>query len=291
MRGRIRRSVKLARRVLRDRGGPIASPQRILYERGILSTDRFRLPDFLGIGGIKAATTWLYENLACHPDLFLPPHKEVHYFDINRDQRLSWYSSQFEGAGDALAGDITPSYGLLPVNRIHSVRRLIPDARLLLIMRNPVDRAWSHAVMKLARERDRPVEQVSDTEFRAFFTGERCKAAGDYEAMIARWTSVYPKEQLLTIWFDDVEARPSDVLTRVFAHLGVSTDVDLSGFPVSTVIDRGVRGALSVEKQSRTQIPDHFRDDLIEMYREPIDRLSQRLGDVPGGWISPRLSC
>lgn len=263
----------------------------MIYERGVLSTDRLRLPDFLGIGGIKAATTWLHENLTLHPNLFLPPHKEVHYFDINRHKRLGWYAGHFEAAGEARAGDITPSYGLLPVKRIRSVHHLISDARLLLIMRNPVDRAWSHAVMKLARERGRSVEQVPDAELQAFFTSERCRAAGDYEAIIGRWTSVFQKEQLLTVWFDDVERRPTDVLKRVFGHLGVSTDLDLSAFPAASVIDRGVGGVLSVNKEARTQVPDHFRDELVEMYREPIDRLSQRLGDLPSGWLAPRLSC
>src|SRR5688572_21071755 len=65
------------------------------YLTGLRSRDRLALPGFLGIGAQKSGTTWLHVNLACHPELYLPAQKEVHYFDRHFDKSLEYYSRRF----------------------------------------------------------------------------------------------------------------------------------------------------------------------------------------------------
>ena len=75
------------------------------YARGWLSTRGLTLPDFLGIGAQKAGTTWLHENLRCHPSLYLPDEKELHYFDWHFHRPLRWYAGHFrQGAGRVRTG-------------------------------------------------------------------------------------------------------------------------------------------------------------------------------------------
>lgn len=273
-----RLSLKRAARTIQRLEWLVAGPERLLYERGLLDRSRLRFPDFLGIGGIKSATTWLYENLRGHPDVYLPPMKELHYFNLRRHRRLKWYVAHYADAGSRLTGEITPGYSLIGRGQVQRIARLMPEVRLILMIRNPIDRAWSHAVMTLARKQDRPAELVPDAEYKAFLASDRCREAGDYDAIIDRWTTHFPPNRLHVTFFDHVERDPVAVLRAVFAHLGLTTDVDLTA-SANVVIDRGVAGQVSIiGKDTRTTVPARFRPMLEEMYSEPIGRLSVRLG-------------
>ena len=105
------------------------------------------LPSFLGIGAQKSGTTWLHARLREHPSLFLPAEKELHYFDWNFHRPLHGYARRFADAGDRLPGEITPGYGMLSPDRISFVARVLPGVRLIYLMRDPVERAWSQVVM------------------------------------------------------------------------------------------------------------------------------------------------
>lgn len=269
-----RAPIKRSVRAIAKLEAAVAVPERALMRRGWLDATDLRLPDFLGIGGVKSATTWLYENLRAHPGVFLPAEKELHYFGLKWFKRLQWYAAHFEHAGDRVAGEITPAYGLLPVDRIRDVAELMPDLRLVLLMRNPVDRAWSHAVMKLSREKRRPMESVPNSEIIGFLKSDACRRAGDYAVMIGNWTTVFPAERLFVAAYEDVSNTPVELLQRVFSHLGVSAPDDYSTFPATTVIDRGAGGSGTiVGKTSRTEVPEQFRPLLEDMYREPLSKL------------------
>ena len=113
------------------------------------------LPDFLGIGAQKAGTTWLHENLRCHPELYLPDAKELHYFDWDFHQSLRSYAEHFRDGADRVKGEITPGYSILSSIRIALIKDLMPDLRLLFLVRNPISRAWSQALMNLVGRTNR----------------------------------------------------------------------------------------------------------------------------------------
>jgi len=120
-----------------------------IYELSLRSTDHLCLPDFICIGAQKAGTAWLYENLRVHPDIYMSKKKELHFFDINFYRSLGFYSSWFEEGADKMKGEITPAYSNLPKRRIVFIRKIMPNLKLILILRNPIDRAWSAARMGL----------------------------------------------------------------------------------------------------------------------------------------------
>ena len=232
------------------------------------------LPDFLGIGAQKAGTTWLHENLRSHPELYLPEAKELHYFDWNFHRSLRFYSGHFRAGAGRVTGEITPGYSILPPTRIALIRDLMPDLRLLFLVRNPIDRAWSQALMNLVSRDNRRCEDVSEDEFRRHFRSARSARRGDYLRTIDDWLAHFPQEQLFVGFYEDFSARPRELLADVFRHLRVSTDVDWTAFPYHRVVFKGVRAPL----------PTHLRAELVEMYRDDLRRLGERFGQRVGAW-------
>jgi hypothetical protein len=275
----VRRAEKVAsaaRRLGQWLRRPQALPEKALYALGLRSTAGLRLPDFLGIGAQKAGTTWLHQNLARHPDVYFPPgRKEIRFFDARFHLSVREYAALFAPAGGRRAGDITPNYGALRAGRIRFVHRLMPRARLVLILRNPIERAWSHAVMDLATTPGRPLEQVPAWELEAHFRASGSLRNGRYGAMLDRWLAVYPREQLLLAFFEEIAEHPRELLLRVFAHLGLRGDVDLEAFPWRERIHGG----------PAEEIPAPQRALLEDLYRGEIRALAARLGGPARRWL------
>jgi hypothetical protein len=102
------------------------------------------LPTFVVIGSMRSGSTSLARYLGAHPQVFVSPTKEVHFFDRHFDRGLDWYEQHFVDAGDALQrGEATPEY-FYGEQTMQRLKATLPDARLLVILRNPVDRAYSH---------------------------------------------------------------------------------------------------------------------------------------------------
>src|SRR5688572_28682213 len=191
---------------------------------------RHALPDFLGIGAQKAGTTWLYENLRRHTEVFVPATKELHYFDLHYGRLLREYAAHFELGRGRVAGEVTPAYSILPRSRIRFVRAIMPAVRLILLLRNPVDRAWSQAVMDLGHRRGRKASDIPEAEAIEFVESEPCRRRGAYPDILASWLASFPREQLFIGFFEDIVERPRMLLTEVFRHLRVSTQVDWKQF-------------------------------------------------------------
>ena len=105
---------------------------------------RGMVPSFLGVGAQKAGTTTLHSLLGLHPDIFLPNKKEIHYFSLNYERGLSWYQSNFDGAGlNQCIGEITPYYMFHP----YVAERIVNDLgkiKAIVMLRDPVERSISH---------------------------------------------------------------------------------------------------------------------------------------------------
>ena len=107
------------------------------------------MPNFLICGAGKSATSWLHLCLPQHPDVYVPLEKELHYFTHNLDKGSSWYQSFFRyHKGESAIGEISPSY----MNYDTATQRIFdfdPTIRLVFILRNPVERAYSEYCMHL----------------------------------------------------------------------------------------------------------------------------------------------
>jgi hypothetical protein len=248
--------------------------EKVLYARGLWSCRGLPRPDFLGIGVTRAGTTWLYANLRAHPAISMPG-KELHYFDRDFARRsLRAYLARFAVAPGQLTGEITPAYCSLPLRRIRLVRAVMPDVRLVLLLRNPIERAWSHALMDLATGTGRDPSEVDPVEFADHFRSPASRARGAYAAILDRWRAVFPADQLYVGLFDDLGARPRALLQEVLAHVGAPPLLGADALPYRDVVNAG----------PRTALPDRCRALLERLYRPEIEALAERLGDRVAAW-------
>ena len=125
------------------------------------------LPDFIMIGGMKCGTTSLFQYLQQHPGVSRVYVEEVHFFDLHYGRGLNWYRAHFpvKGKGEAtICGDDSPYYIFHPLVPAR-VREDVPGAKLIALLRNPVDRAYSHYHHELRRGReDLSFEKALDRE-------------------------------------------------------------------------------------------------------------------------------
>lgn len=193
-------------------------------------------PDFLIIGAEKAGTTWLHDVLSAHPDLFLPSVKEIHFFnrfDSNRNatdnftrRGVDWYERHFDGATPGqIVGEATPMY-LCDPDAPTRIQATLPEARFIVLLREPVSRAWSHYRMARAKKH---IDEDLDVLIAA--KDPRILGRGLYAEQLKHWMSLFPPERFLVLFFEEVMSDPAPALTKVADWLGVSVDPLLAARP------------------------------------------------------------
>lgn len=226
-------------------------------------------PDFLGIGAQKSGTTWLHANLQTHPQIWLPPIKELHYLDqgwaplpkrlfgkskrmrkarshlIEQVRRLpdggrlsdvawamryslaprndAWYASLFPAIPGRIAGEICPGYARLRGDAVARVHRLMPNAKIVYIIRNPIERSWSYARQYFKNGGYASLGEVPRQELLAFLSRDRA-GHSDYSQALMAWERHYGQGQMLVAFFDDLAADPRALLRRILAFLAVDCD-------------------------------------------------------------------
>jgi hypothetical protein len=245
--------------------------------------------DFLGIGVQKGGTTWLYHQLSRHPQVAFPRGKEAHYWDAaGRDAdewvRLLQPPSRRSRTGRPIrSGEITPAYSTLPVERIRAIHDRCPGVRLFVSLRNPVERAWSAALMGLARAQ-MLVHEASDQWFLDHFRSAASRGRGDYVGCLDRWGSVFPADQLLVLFQDDIAARPREVLNDLAGHLGIDA-AEFAALPAEDLAEVVVPhlGAGAFDT-----VPPPLRPSLLppllDLYAADIEAIERRTGRDLSAW-------
>jgi hypothetical protein len=247
------------------------------------ATARWRpLPDFLVIGAQKAGTTALYAYLRWHPGITGPSWKEVRFFDRHWWRGEGWYRGQFplRSAG-RLVGEASPSYVFHP-RAPERARSLVPDAKLVALLRDPVDRAYSHYQHEvvlgreplsfedaLAAECERTRGEVERlvADPRAFsraWWDHTYVARGLYAEQLERWLEVFPREQLTVVTTDELGQRPAETYASILSFLGAAPHA-LADYP--RVFDRDYE-----------PMRPETRAVLVERFAEPNRRLEALLG-------------
>jgi hypothetical protein len=264
------------------------------------------LPSFLIIGAQRAGTTSLFNYLLRHPDVAGPSGgdaavwwvKETHFFDEKFTKGVDWYRSFFPLAStreryrkrghDLLAGEATPYYMFHPAVPAR-VAAILPEVKLVALLRDPVERAYSHYQMMsrtgreklgfeeaLAAEPERlaGVEEALMSEEEVFLpSGSRAHhqhrhrayfSRGLYAEQLERWLEHFPREQLLVLKTEDLLARPADTYAETLAFLDLR-EWELDDFPEHN-------------KKPYSAIDPGARARLEERYAEPNARLAALLG-------------
>lgn len=252
-------------------------------------------PDFLLIGPHRTGTTWLYKNLNEHPQILFPIQKEVHFFceheflrpavcqqtnnDLNSYLSLfrKWdrkYLSQAKIIWEKtrelylpkIKGEATACYAVLDQEIIREIFLLNPNLKIILTIRNPVDRAWSHAIHYFVKQKQRELSEISDREWDDFFHSKYILNAGQYTKIIENWSSFTAESNFFVGFFDEIKKSPEELLLRVYTFLGIRSD--------SKYIRTSARSKVNVAVKS-TAIPEKFRIMLTDMYKDELTKLKQ----------------
>jgi hypothetical protein len=177
--------------------------------------------DFLGIGAQKAATSWLHVQLVHHPQVWFPAVKETHFWDRRAGRDVcEWFAMFAAAPPPVIQGEITPAYGPLDEAVIREIAHAAPGVRTFYSLRNPMERAWSAALMELERA-DRTPSQVPDTWFIDHLRSSASRARGDYVGTLRRWRKVLGEDAVLVLWFDEICRDPRSVLVRLAEYLRI----------------------------------------------------------------------
>ena len=173
------------------------------------------VPTFLYIGTSKAGSTWLFNALAVHPQVYLASSKGLYYFDQHLDRGEDWYLRHFAAATDEVArGEISHSYLSSP-GAPDAIAAMNPRMRLLACLREPVDRAFSDYLDLVKNgQHDGSFEQALERF-------PRLVDRGRYATHLQRYVDRFGAEQLHVSLFDDLRADPQAYADGVFGFLGV----------------------------------------------------------------------
>jgi hypothetical protein len=215
-------------------------------------------PSFFILGAAKSGTTSLYHGLLEHPDVYLSHPKEPFFYEAEYDQGMEYYASKYYGgwSGQKAVGDASPRNLFLPFVP-ERIQKTCPKAKLIISLRNPVDRAYSDwwmnvgfGIEHLSFEdaiRDNMSQLASGTDLagadgpliwkeylQAYFNGPTLKFRtyldmGYYEAQIRRYYDRFPSEQIKIVYYPDLKSTPNQLLKELFDFL----DVDRSYEPAN----------------------------------------------------------
>lgn len=287
---------------LRRRERPPLETLRPRLRHVRLASDDLRwdlFPDFLIVGPQRTGTSWLRANLILHPDVMLTVPKELYFWSSLKTPEsprfvsadLGWYLSCFDEPAElrmqkdaegvarhgtpyrpVVRGEATASYAALDPDVIDEVCALNPAIRIILTMRHPVDRAWSHAKKDLARSRDRRVDEVPAGELEEFFTRPYQLRCARYGECISNWRSRLRAGNLFLGSFDHIRSRPEGLLHDVMSWLGVRTDPRYGA----------TRGREVINATTSERIPDRHRrflEDLLATEIAEFERGFSTLAD------------
>lgn len=247
-----------------------------------------KLPDFVIIGAQRCGTTSLYSYLAQHPFVASVYRKEVHFFDLNYHKGLFWYRAHFPTVLTAylfqrkhgrplVSGEATPYYLFHP----HAARRLrqhLPDAKLIVLLRNPVDRAFSHYRHEIRlgvetlpfegaikREADRIEEEIlkmqKDEHYYSFHHHHYAYLRrGIYVEQLRAWMEFFPRERFLILKSEDLFSNPSAVIRQVLRYL------DLPAWEPRTFEKMNSTDHQTDDPKIRAYLADYFEEHNKKLY-------------------------
>ncbi len=295
------------------------------------------LPHFIGIGAHKAGSSWLAEQLKMHPDVYVPPTKEIHYFSRSKiypspnlpDNRLmriffdkgsvprwwrifikevlrnknqdeqekkyfykylfgayndQWYSSLFDLGKDKIRGEVTPAYSILDRNGVEKVHALTPKAKIIFILRDPIQRMWSsfrdiygkkklfhHLDKKIIFKRKRPPDEaiILHLEHRAQVL------RGDYLRTIKIWRRFFPEDQIFIGFFDEIVGDPGSFIEKIYDFLELKEPGKYSS--------KLRREKVNVSKPM--EIPRNILLYLANAYHEQVKELNDMFGGCTSSWL------
>ena len=288
-------------------------------------------PDFICIGAQKAGTRWLYDQLAFHPAFWMPPVKELHFFDgakpgLRKAKRLQGridkdldkvnrmraedagqplgerdlrfmkgylalftdkplmkdkgaateaYARLFDEKGADMTGDVTPAYSKLGDDEVRRIVARFPAAKVVFLMREPVERAWSALGMAARQAKSRIKPPVTVEMVQRFLKRKDVVGRSFPSQTVARWRKFAAPGQFECYFFDDLRTDPAGLRSRILSFLGADP-----GLP-SGDLEPGFNRK---SKSAKLELTDEVRAALVGHFAEEIRACADTLGGPAVDW-------
>ena len=293
------------------------------------------MPNFLIIGAAKAGTTALHEYLQQHPQIYMTPTKETNFFAFEGEvinfqgcgdealkdfsiTDLNTYQAQFSQVNHELAiGEACPSYLYLPQAALR-IKKYIPHARLIVILRNPIERAYANFLHIVRDDREPHQDFALALQEEATRIADNWewfwhyKQLGFYSKQLQRYYELFPTNQIEVYLYEDLKKKPLELLQNIFHFLEVdatfSPDMALrpnkSGMPKNQIIHQiltkpnplktflkplfpaKIRQKIQHNNLTTPQISPEVRQKLKDLYREDILKCQDLLRRDLSGWLA-----
>jgi hypothetical protein len=246
-------------------------------------------PDFFCVGAQKGGTSWLYQQLDSHPDFWMPPVKELHYFDklsrtktapprprnerdiyfLEHIKRLSArsyidlenYGRLFEPKGSLLSGDISPTYSMLSDEVIERIVSHFPNLKVIFLARDPVGRAWSQLSMGVRLGMIRPFDVTDSEEVIQNLLNPGVLLLSYPSKIVARWKRHVHPDRFRVYFFDDLERNPTELRRSTLGFLGADPDKSSGRLRADYNSDVGKKKLKLIDKV-RSRVAHFFKDEL-----------------------------
>jgi hypothetical protein len=260
--------------------------------------------DFLCIGAHKAGTTWLYQQLDSHPDFWMPPVKELHYFDqLSRVQRaahprcrderdrrflerlkslsaepgidLENYGRLFESKASLISGDISPNYSTLSNEVIREILGYFSNLKVIFLARDPVERVWSHLSMEVHYRQIEPFDTTDINEVNRNLLRRGMLLRSYPSSVVARWKRYVDPARFRVYFFDDLQNNPAELRRSILRFLGA--DPDKPGSRLSADYNSWTR-------MEKLPLTNKVRSHLARYFKKELKTCAARLGGPARDW-------
>lgn len=295
------------------------------------------MPNFIILGAAKSGTTALYHYLKQHPQIYLSPIKETEFFAFEGEElnfqgpkdlpRLSIttledYQAQFKDVGDETAiGEASPVY-LYSSKAPERIHNYLPDAKLIVILRDPIERAYSQFLMFIRDGREplqnfmQAVDEEDTRIAQNWAWGWHYLQLGLYHQQLKRYFERYPQEKIKIYLYEELKSNSAGVLKDIFDYLEVddtfipntSVKHNISGIPQNKLIQSWLYEKNIIKKIVKPFLPEKLRKDifiklkkkqtlrkpelssevrqpLLPFFQEDILRLQELIGKDLSGWL------
>jgi hypothetical protein len=269
-------------------------------------------PNFLCVGAQKAGTGWLYEQLRSHPDFWMPPVKELHYFDRfwrsprvsaaekqrtarrnARDKRdeiflsemetlfarseidFAGYAKLFDPKNNLLSGDITPGYSTLPEEIIDRIVRCFSSLKVIFLARDPVERVWSHLSMWVRHGRIDAFDVNDLDQVTRHLSRPEVILRSFPSRIVARWRRYVSPELFRVYFFEDLRRDPAQLRASIVEFIGGDPSKSSGDLPA----DYDAKA-----KQERLGLPDKTRAHIAHFFEGELKASAEELAGPARDW-------
>ena len=262
-------------------------------------------PDFLCVGAHKSGTGWLYEQLESHPDFWMPPIKELQYFNQlsrvehtspprpSRDERdlrflenikslraepymdFEHYARLFEPKASLLSGDISPNYSTLNDEVIRRVVRYFRNLKVIFLARDPVERVWSHLSMEVHYRQIEPFDVTDIDQVNRNLLRRGMLLRSYPSAIVARWKRYVHPDQFRIYFFDDLQRNPAELRRSILHFLGADPDKPSR---------RVTADYNSWARMEKLLLTDKVRSHVARFFKKELKTCARRLGGPARDW-------